>query len=68
TDGVTEAMDRQNRLFDEDRLEAVLRENHGRASREMTENVISTLEQFTAGADQSDDITVLCFSYMPKKA
>ncbi|MBF0404762.1 SpoIIE family protein phosphatase [Candidatus Magnetominusculus xianensis] len=63
TDGVTEAMDAQDRLFNEDRLIELLRENRGRSSKEIVENVVSRLGQFTAGAEQSDDITILCFNW-----
>ncbi|MBF0459084.1 MAG: SpoIIE family protein phosphatase [Nitrospirae bacterium] len=63
TDGVTEAMDMQDNLFDEDRLVAVLGEHRGKSSREVVEAVMGRLEEFTAGAEQSDDITVLCFNY-----
>ncbi|MBF0554710.1 MAG: SpoIIE family protein phosphatase [Nitrospirae bacterium] len=60
TDGVTEAIDQQDRLFNENRLEAVLRENRGRTSKGIIENTVSRLVEFTTGADQFDDITMLC--------
>ncbi|MBF0517386.1 MAG: SpoIIE family protein phosphatase [Nitrospirae bacterium] len=63
TDGVTEAMDQQGQLFDEDRLEQLLRENRGRASKEIIDNTVSALADFTIGAEQSDDITMLCFNW-----
>ncbi|MEO5356082.1 MAG: SpoIIE family protein phosphatase [Nitrospirae bacterium YQR-1] len=63
TDGVTEAMDTESQIFDESRLEDVLKENRGNASRTIVENVVSTLGKFTAGAEQSDDITILCLKW-----
>ncbi|MBF0318268.1 MAG: SpoIIE family protein phosphatase [Nitrospirae bacterium] len=63
TDGVTEAMDIADQLFDEGRLEAVLSENRGKASKAIVENVVSRLLEFTTSAVQSDDITILCLNW-----
>ncbi|QWR77277.1 SpoIIE family protein phosphatase [Candidatus Magnetomonas plexicatena] len=65
TDGVTEAMDTENRIFDDDRLIAVLSKNRGKSSKTIVEEVVSALSEFTTGAEQSDDITMLCFNYKP---
>ncbi len=59
TDGVTEAMDSACNLFSEHRLEEVLRRMAERTPRELIQGVMSAVQRFTAGAEQSDDITAL---------
>lgn len=59
TDGVTEAMDSAGNLFSEYRLEEVLRRTADRTPRELIQGVMSEVQRFTAGAEQSDDITAL---------
>lgn len=57
TDGVTEAMNAAGELFGERRLEAVLAES-GEA---LVPEVLAAVRNFAAGAEQSDDITMLAF-------
>lgn len=59
TDGVTEATDQDNRLYGEDRLKSVLSSSHGDAQ-ELCNVVRSDIKEFVQGAEQSDDITMLC--------
>ena len=59
TDGVTEAADTEDRLYGEARLERVLSASRGTPA-EACETVRADLERFTKGAEQSDDITMLC--------
>lgn len=56
TDGVTEARGAAGDFFGEARLEALLRPDGAEA---VLERVEAALRDFTAGADQSDDITML---------
>ena len=63
TDGVTEAMNRAAELYGEDRLEATLK----RASRKFVAEVEADVAAFTAGAEQSDDITMLALDYLAGK-
>lgn len=67
TDGVTEAMNVNGELFSESRLENTL----DRVGREpidiITKLVTRELESFTAGAPQTDDITMLVIRYLGKK-
>jgi serine phosphatase RsbU (regulator of sigma subunit)/pSer/pThr/pTyr-binding forkhead associated (FHA) protein len=59
TDGVTEAQ-RGDEFFDEERLQQVLIENAGAPScREMREAVMQKVDAFLAGAQRTDDITLL---------
>ena len=59
TDGVTEATDTENRLYGEDRLKAVLSLPHDGAE-ELCKIVRADITEFVKGAEQSDDITMLC--------
>jgi len=63
TDGVTEAMDRDEELFSEGRLETTLQSVKGRSSKEVIERITKDVQHFAAGAPQSDDITLLVLGY-----
>lgn len=63
TDGVTEAMDKEDQLFAETRLESTLQAMQGRSSKEIVEGVVEAVRRFSAGAPQSDDITLLAIAY-----
>lgn len=72
TDGVTEAMNTAEELYGEDRLQSLLSfgENYPEPSADngIVEPVCSMvsedLAKYTAGAEQSDDITMLCIRYL----
>jgi sigma-B regulation protein RsbU (phosphoserine phosphatase) len=59
TDGVTEMMNPQRELFGDDRLAAVLRQNHHRSPQEIINAVLAALNGFAMGQSQSDDITMV---------
>ena len=59
TDGITEAMNPGGHLFSDDRLQAFLREVTGLPPSEMIHRAVSEVRAFSAGAPQSDDITIL---------
>ncbi len=59
TDGVTEAMNTQEQEFTEERLAAVLGRNAKGSAREISEAIVGELMEFTTGAPQHDDITLL---------
>ena len=61
TDGVTEAEDSKKTLYGEDRLMQLLQKQGLHSPRAITENVLDDLERYATGAEQSDDITILCF-------
>jgi phosphoserine phosphatase RsbU/P len=63
TDGVTEAMDENDELFSESRLETTLQGVNGLSSKEVIERVVKQVERFSTGAAQSDDITLLALGY-----
>ena len=59
TDGVTEAANKNDELFTEARLEAILRGTAGRPTSAIVNSVTDAVRSFAAGAPQSDDITAL---------
>ena len=63
TDGVTEAMNTQRELFGTDRMVLALNEAKDQGPREVLEKVMEKIREFSAGADQFDDITMLCLEY-----
>jgi serine phosphatase RsbU (regulator of sigma subunit) len=58
TDGVTEANDRNGNLFTEARLQALV-QSPASSARAMLDRIESALGEFTAHAEQSDDITMI---------
>ena len=63
SDGVTEAENSQSEQFGNDKLVDVLNEVSDRSQKEVLEHVGRAVSDFAAGADQSDDITMLGFTY-----
>ena len=59
TDGVTEAEQKDHELFGEQRLLAFASAHAKDTPARMVENLLSELDGFSAGAEQSDDITAL---------
>jgi sigma-B regulation protein RsbU (phosphoserine phosphatase) len=59
TDGVTEAANKKDDLFTEERLQAVLRETAGYRPEDLIKAVANAVRGFADGAPQSDDITAL---------
>jgi sigma-B regulation protein RsbU (phosphoserine phosphatase) len=59
TDGVTEAANKRDELFTEERLEAVLRAAAGRPTSVIVNAVTDAVRSFADGAPQSDDITAM---------
>ncbi len=64
SDGVTEAMDMEGRLFSEERLEAVLEQTGLTPASSAVEQVVEEVERFSQGAGQSDDMTLLALRYL----
>lgn len=68
TDGVTEAMDEENALYGEERLQDVLLKHKDDNARGVIEAVYADLLAYRGNAEQSDDITMLCFVYEREKS
>ncbi len=64
TDGVTEAVDPENRLYGEERLRNVLEEHSGLSIRELLAGVKADIDAFAKEAPQFDDITMLVLKIM----
>jgi serine phosphatase RsbU (regulator of sigma subunit)/pSer/pThr/pTyr-binding forkhead associated (FHA) protein len=63
SDGVTEAQNLAGEEFGETRLVDVVEQNHGKPADELLSLVVSAVQQFAHGAEQSDDITALIVRY-----
>ena len=60
TDGVSEAESVNKSLYGEERLVELLQKQEMQSPRTITENVLEDIRNYTTGAVQSDDITILC--------
>ena len=63
TDGVTEAVDDTLALYGDKRLMSFLVDHADLGPRRLVESVRRDLKVFANGADQADDITMLCIEY-----
>jgi sigma-B regulation protein RsbU (phosphoserine phosphatase) len=59
TDGVNEALNKKNEEYGEERLKDFIKANRNLNSRDLAEKIVDSISQFTAGAAQYDDITLL---------
>jgi phosphoserine phosphatase RsbU/P len=66
SDGVSEAMNTDEDFYGEERLLAALATVSGATPAEIVARVMADVRAFTAGAKQSDDITILAARYAPK--
>ncbi|MDZ7364122.1 MAG: SpoIIE family protein phosphatase [candidate division KSB1 bacterium] len=66
TDGVTEAMNRDNEQFTEERLEEKLKAGRDTTLPNIVGHVIEAVKAFSNGAPQADDITILALRYLGK--
>ena len=67
TDGVTEATDAGHNLFGTERMLEALNQNKDGSAKEVIQGVLEAVESFVAGAEQFDDITMLCIEYTGPK-
>ncbi len=68
TDGVNEAMDPELQLFGDERMLELLAHCCTETAEASINRVGKELKRFAAGADQSDDITMLCMAYTQPSA
>ena len=61
TDGLTEAENRQKKLYGEDRIIQLMASHASQSSRDMVEALKADVDQFRDGAEQNDDLTMLAF-------
>lgn len=63
TDGVTEALNSEEELLGEARVQEWLAELADQGSEVLLEEMRARIAHFAKGAEQSDDITMMCFRY-----
>ena len=68
TDGVTEATDRNNKLFGTDRMLAALNASSQAEPEELLHGLNLSIRDFTDGAEQSDDTTMLALQFYGQKS
>ena len=59
TDGITEAMDENRSLYDENRLEDVVARSRGRSAEDVVSAIIEDVEAFRGTAPRHDDMTMV---------
>ena len=67
TDGVTEATSTKNELFGEQRLLDALNYDAETSSAQLLDKVRRSINSFTKGAEQADDITMIALRYYGKE-
>ena len=63
TDGVTEAENAEKALYSDERLLQQLDALRKESPRPMLDGILGDIERHVAGAEQSDDITIMCLHY-----
>ena len=63
TDGVAEATNAQNELFGTERMLDALNSDPDASCEQTLKNVMNGIDEFVAGAEQFDDITMMSFRY-----
>jgi serine phosphatase RsbU (regulator of sigma subunit)/predicted ester cyclase len=63
SDGVAEALDRDGKEFGEDRLLSAVKSNPSTSAADLLNQIMSSVREFTLGAEQQDDITALVIRY-----
>ena len=59
SDGISEATNSSDELWDESEVEKLLRTASGATAREMTERIVHAADAFAGDAEQADDMTVV---------
>lgn len=63
TDGLSEAMNREKKLFGTSRVVEALNLVKDEPAKKILEHMHETVDAFVDGAEQFDDLTMLCFEY-----
>ena len=63
TDGVTEALNKESKLFSEPRLQQCLNAAKDQGAAGLIQKIRKDINEFAQGAEQSDDITMLAVKY-----
>jgi sigma-B regulation protein RsbU (phosphoserine phosphatase) len=65
TDGVTEAFDGDDRMFDRDRLQQVVLEHRHRSAQYIVDAVTAAVREFSGEREQADDLTMVVVKCAP---
>ena len=68
TDGIPEAADKNENMFGTQRMLDALNKDTSASPRQILENVREEVDDFVMGAEQFDDMTMLCLEYKGKPA
>lgn len=66
TDGVTEAMNEEGKLYGEDRLKEIINKSKDKKIEEIVQDIKEDIQIYSKNVAQSDDITMLIFKYNGK--
>ena len=64
SDGVSEALDASGEEFSDERLQKVAEGAADRSAQGLVDGIVAAVREFTKGAPQSDDITVMVIRYL----
>ena len=67
TDGLTEGRNAKNEQFGMKRTLEVLTHSNTTDPKQLVDDIVDQLNQFSAGTEQSDDLTLLAVSYTPEE-
>jgi sigma-B regulation protein RsbU (phosphoserine phosphatase) len=59
SDGLTDAQNKQDQMFGEERLLQIIREEGRLGSQAIKQKLLNAIEEFTEGTPQTDDITLV---------
>ena len=65
TDGLTEGRNAKNEQFGKERTMEVLANSNATDPKQLVDGIVDQMNQFSAGTEQSDDLTLLAVSYTP---
>ncbi len=65
SDGITEAIDEKEAMFDEENLEEVIRRNIAKSSEEIIDDIINSVEEHAGSTAQTDDMTLVVLKRNP---
>ncbi|MCB0299743.1 MAG: SpoIIE family protein phosphatase, partial [Calditrichaeota bacterium] len=58
-DGITEAMNTENEMFGDDRLQRIFDDNHRASLAETRDLILQSVQQYSTGENQQDDMTLV---------
>ena len=64
TDGVTEAMDENNKLYSDPKLKNLLENHSFKSCKDLVNTVVKDVQSYERNKEQTDDITVLSFQFL----